>query len=205
MLCVIKGYCLFVIIHCLSVHVHVCNYLFGFILGFFFGTWLRNIENNWIHVCNCTWHTPLYPLEKKCKNICLSCWNLKCLLSNLHMKYMCIAFCTPWAFKGWFHEFWSLEFFYLVYLIYLFSALPQYRDSIKITDITIHVFLLAHWCRIVGLPYSLSGKQTPYLISFRNLSVMLHNMIVQTYYVVLLRLILFIIKTIHVIRNVGDM
>lgn len=111
MLCVIKGYCLFVIIHCLSVHVHVCNYLFGFILGFFFGTWLRNIENNWIHVCNCTWHTPLYPLEKKCKNICLSCWNLKCLLSNLHMKYMCIAFCTPWAFKGWFHEFWSLEFF----------------------------------------------------------------------------------------------
>lgn len=124
---------------------------------------------------------------------------------NLHMKYMCIAFCTPWAFKGWFHEFWSLEFFYLDYLIYLFSALPQYRDSIKITDITIHVFLLAHWCRIVGLPYSLSGKQTPYLISFRNLSVMLHNMIVQTYYVVLLRLILFIIKTIHVIRNVGDM
>lgn len=44
MLCVIKGYCLFVIIHCLSVHVHVCIYLFGFILGFFFGTWLRNIE-----------------------------------------------------------------------------------------------------------------------------------------------------------------
>lgn len=34
---------------------------------------------------------------------------------------------------------------------------------------------------------------------------MLHNMIVQTYYVVLPRLILFIIKTIHVIRNVGDM
>lgn len=163
------------------------------------------MKKNWIHVCNCTWHTPLYPLEKKCKNICLSCWNLKCLLSNLHMKYMCIAFCTPWAFKGWFHEFWSLVFFYLVYLIYLFSTLPQYRDSIKITDITIHVFLLAHWCRIVGLPYSLSGKQTPYLISFRNLSVMLHNMIVQTYYVVLPRLILFIIKTIHVIRNVGDM
>lgn len=147
---------------CLSLStVWVCMYMYviiclGLFWVFFFGTWLRNIENNWIHVCNCTWHTPLYPLEKKCKNICLSCWNLKCLLSNLHMKYMCIAFCTPWAFKGWFHEFWSLEFFYLVYLIYLFSALPQYRDSIKITDITI--FPLAHWCRIVGLPYSLSGK-----------------------------------------------
>lgn len=90
-----------------------CMYLFVWVYsGFFLWYMVKKYwKKNWIHVCNCTWHIPLYPLEKKCKNICLSCWNLKCLLSNLHMKYMCIAFCTPWAFKGWFHEFWSLEFF----------------------------------------------------------------------------------------------
>lgn len=65
MLCVIKGYCLFVIIHCLSVHVHVCIYLFGFILGVFFGTWLRNIEKKIEYMYVTVPDTPLCTHEKK--------------------------------------------------------------------------------------------------------------------------------------------
>lgn len=42
--------CLLLFMYCLSVYVYVCIYLFGFILGFFFGIWLRNIEKK-LNIC----------------------------------------------------------------------------------------------------------------------------------------------------------